>query len=176
MKVEDRKYVSIEYRLSLDSGEVADESDPGAPLGFIMGSGEVITGLQKGLMGMEVGQSAKVVVSPDEGYGQPNPHLIREIPRENFPDDLQIQVGMGFEAKGPHGVVLFKVAEVRDDVILADFNHPMAGQTLHFEVKVADVRDPTEEEWEALSPASGCGCGGETSNCSSDCGSCGCEC
>lgn len=176
MKVEDRKYVSIEYRLLLDSGEVADESDPGQPLGFIMGSREVIPGLQKGLLGLEVGKSARVTVEPEEGYGQPNPHLIREIPRENFPEGMELQPGMGFEANGPHGTVLFKVAEVRDDVVMADFNHPLAGQTLHFEVRVADVRDPTEEEWEALSPASGCGCGGETSGCASDCGTCGCGC
>jgi FKBP-type peptidyl-prolyl cis-trans isomerase SlyD len=174
MKIEERKYVAIEYRLSLDSGEVADQSEPDEPLGFLFGSSHVIPGLQKALAGMEAGQSARVTVVPEEGYGQPDPNLIREIPLTNFPEGLDLQPGMGFEAAGPHGTVLFRVQEVKGDAVTADFNHPLAGETLHFDVRVAEVREPTEEELGELS--ADCDCGEDHEGCASDCGTCGCGC
>ncbi|MFU8857327.1 MAG: FKBP-type peptidyl-prolyl cis-trans isomerase [Deferrisomatales bacterium] len=167
MKVENRRYVTIEYSLSLDSGEVVDRSAAGEPLGFICGTGQVIAGLEKGLVGLEAGETAKVVVEPRDGYGEPNPALMREIPRENFPQDLDLHAGMGFEAKGPHGPVTFRVREVRQDEVLADFNHPLAGERLHFDVKIADVREPRAEELAELLRG---GCD-ETA-----CGSCGGSC
>jgi FKBP-type peptidyl-prolyl cis-trans isomerase SlyD len=165
MKVEDRQYVSIDYTLSLDSGEVVDRSTPGEPLGFLLGSGQIIAGLEKGLKGMEAGQSAKISVEPEEGYGIPNPSLIRDIPRENFPDDLKLEIGMGFEVKGPHGPVSFRVKEVGDEAVVADFNHPLAGQRLHFDVTVSEVREPRAEELASLMAGSSCA--------PEDCGSCG---
>jgi len=164
MKVENRRYVTIEYSLSLDSGEVVDQSTAEEPLGFLFGSGQVIRGLENGLEGMEAGAAAKVTVEACDGYGEPNPALYREIPRENFPADLDIQAGMGFEAKGPHGPVTFRVREVRDDEVVADFNHPLAGERLHFDVKIADVREPRAEELAELLRG---GCDEEA------CGSCG---
>ena len=150
MKVEDQVYVSIDYTLTLDSGEVVDQSKAGDPLGFIFGAGQVIGGLEKGLLGMEVGQAAKITVEPEDGYGQPEPNMLRDIPRENFPGDVALEPGMGFTARGPHGPVSFRVNSVTDDVVVADFNHPLAGQRLHFDVKVAEVREPRAEELAAL--------------------------
>lgn len=168
MKIDDRTYVAIEYTLSLDSGEVVDRSEPGEPLGFICGAGQIIRGLETGIKGMEVGETAKVTVEPGDGYGSHKSELMREIPRENFPEDLQIEPGMGFEAKGPHGPVNFRVVAVNDDVVEADFNHPLAGQRLTFDVKVAEVREPQAEELAELM---------NSGNCSpSDCGSCGVGC
>ncbi len=163
MKVADNLHVSIDYTLSLDSGEVVDRSEPGEPLGFVYGKGQIIPGLEKALQGMEAGQSAKVTVEPEDGYGLPREDLFREIPRENFPPDLELEPGMGFEARGPHGPVVFRVHEVRDDLVVADFNHPLAGERLHFEVKISEVREPRPEE---LAEFFGGDCG------PSDCGGC----
>jgi hypothetical protein len=91
MKIQDNAFVSIEYTLSLDSDEVIDRSDPDKPFGFIFGGSQVIVGLQKGLEGMEQGQSATFTVEPEEGYGQPIQELLREIPREQFPGDMDIE-------------------------------------------------------------------------------------
>ncbi|MBE0617660.1 MAG: peptidylprolyl isomerase [Proteobacteria bacterium] len=164
MKVENRRYVTIEYSLSLDSGEVVDQSSPGEPLGFLFGTGQVIRGLEKGLEGLEAGATAKVTVEARDGYGEPNPALFREIPRENFPEEMELQPGMGFEAKGPHGPVTFRVREVRTEEVVADFNHPLAGERLHFDVKVEGVREPRAEELAQLLRG---GCDEEA------CGSCG---
>ena len=169
MKVDDRLYVSIEYKLTLDSGETADGSSPGEPLGFIVGANQVITGLEKGLRGLEAGQTALITVEPEEGYGKPNPNLYRDIPRENFPESLDIRPGMGFEARGPHGPVTFRVRTVDGEVVGADFNHPMAGERLHFDVKVLEVREPRAEELAALAQAEAC----QPSDCAGCGGSCG---
>lgn len=163
MKIQDRAYVTIAYTLTLDSDEVVDRSPSGEPLGFIFGVGRMIPGLEKALRGMEKGQNSKITVEPEEGYGLPNSDLIREIPRANFPEGLDIQPGMGFEAKGPQGPMTFRVDSVTDKVVVADFNHPLAGRRLHFDVTVDEVREATPEELAALEkcPENGCaGCGG----------------
>ncbi len=165
MCVEPRRYVSINYTLSLDSGEVVDQSEPGAPLGFVVGTGQIISGLEQALMGMEQGQFAKVTVEPEDGYGPLKEELLREIPRENFPEGLELEPGMGFEAKGPHGPVVFRVKSITDDSVTADFNHPLAGQRLHFDVTVEEVREPQAEELAEFMAPSGCS--------PATCGSCG---
>jgi FKBP-type peptidyl-prolyl cis-trans isomerase SlyD len=156
MKIQDRAYVAIEYTLTLDSEEVVDRSEPDRPFGFILGASQVIPGLEKGLEGMEQGQSAKITVEAEEGYGQPRQELFREIPREHFPDDAEIEANMIFEANGPHGPVRFRVESVSDDVVVANLNHPLAGERLHFDLKVTEVREARAEELEALKQNADC--------------------
>ncbi len=156
MKIQDQTYVAIEYTLSLDSDEVVDQSEPGKPFGFIFGAGLVIPGLEKELEGMEQGQSAKLTVEAEEGYGQPRQELFRELPREHFPADADIEPSMIFEADGPHGPLRFRVESVNDDVVVANLNHPLAGERLHFDVKVAEVRKASAEELMAAEAQSGC--------------------
>ncbi|GAB4281688.1 MAG: peptidylprolyl isomerase [Deferrisomatales bacterium] len=168
MKADDQAYVAIEYTLTLDDGEVVDRSEPGDPLGFIFGSGQIIPGLEKGIHGMEAGETARVTVEPEEAYGHPKPELVRGIPRENFPADLEIEPGMGFEARGPHGPVTFRVQAVTDDEVMADFNHPLAGKRLTFDVKIAEVREARAEELAGLMGEGGCS--------PTDCGTCGGSC
>ena len=156
MKIQDQTYVAIEYTLTLDPDEVVDQSEPGKPFGFILGAGLVIPGLEKGLEGMEQGQSAKLTVEAEEGYGKPRQELFRELPREHFPADAEIEPNMIFEAQGPHGPVRFRVESVRDDVVVANLNHPLAGERLHFDLKVAEVREARPEELEALKQNAGC--------------------
>jgi FKBP-type peptidyl-prolyl cis-trans isomerase SlyD len=128
MKAQSGKYVSIDYTLSLDSGDVVERSRAGESLGFVFGSGQVIPGLKKKIEGMEPGQDARVTVKAEEAYGEPQPELFREIPRKNFPDDLEIEPGMGFEARGPRGPISFRVRAVCEETVAADFNHLLAGR------------------------------------------------
>ena len=164
MDIKKDAYVSIEYRLTDEKGEVLDESSPGEPLPFIFGAGMIVPGVEKALLGKTAGFAAKVTVEPEDGYGPANDQLRQEIPRSNFPDELDIQPGMVFQADGPHGPVNFMVAEVTDEAITADFNHPLAGKRLHFDLKVVEVREATQADIDAM------GCGPD------DCGGCGGSC
>ena len=159
MKIEKEKYVSINYELEVD-GEVVDKSEPENPLGFVSGVGQIVPGLDNAIQGKTVGDSVDVKFSAKDGYGEVQKDLLQELPKKNFPDDLELEVGMTFQAQTPHGPISFRVAEIKDDVIIADLNHPLAGKDLHFSVTIKEVRDATEEE---LSSA----CGGH------ECHSCG---
>lgn len=173
MKVQPNKFVSIEYTLTLDSGKVVDRSDPGNPLGFIFNAGQMIAGLEKGLEGMEPGQNCRIDVDPEDGYGYPTSELLREVPRSNFPADLEIEPGMVFKATTPNGLVHVTVKSIQDEVILVDMNHPLAGQRLHFDVKVTEVREPTEDELAEVACSASCGCGcdeADSDNCGGGCG------
>ncbi len=164
MKIQDDAYVAIDYILTLDDGKVVDSSETGEPLPFIMGAGMIVKGLEDALRGKEVGYSERITVESEDGYGEVQPDLLQEMPRDRFPDDMEMNTGMIFEAETPHGPVNFQVSEVKDDVIIADFNHPMAGRRLHFDIKVAEVREATDDDKNAL------GCG---SDCSHGCSGCG---
>ena len=167
MTVQDKAYVELEYSLTLDSGEVVDRSAEGKPLGFIFGANQIIPGLEQKLQGMEAGESAKLVVEPGDGYGERNEDLVQDVPRNYFPEGMDVQPGMIFQATTPSGPAPMKVLEVAEESIKADFNHPMAGERLTFDVKVVEVREATEEELDALkTPHSSGGCGGGCS-CSS---------
>ena len=167
LKIQDKSYVAINYILTLDSGEEIDKSEEGKPLGFIFNTGMMIPGLEKELDGREQGYSTNLVIEPEDGYGMPVEELFRTLPRENFPEDLDMKPGMVFQAQGPHGAMPFKVKEVGDDTVTIDLNHPLCGQRLHFDLDVAEVREATEEELAERAVASGCGegtCSGCTSS------------
>jgi len=151
MKIQDKSHVTFEYTLSLDSGEVVDKSKPSQPLSFVCGSNQIIPGLEKELMGMEEGQAANITVEAEEAYGLASDEFIKEIPKENFPGDVDIQPGMGFETNGPQGPARFRVKSVDDKVVMADFNHPLAGERLHFDVKIKAIRELTDAEGAAMS-------------------------
>jgi FKBP-type peptidyl-prolyl cis-trans isomerase SlyD len=146
MKIQKNAFVALDYTLTLDSGETVDKSEPGQPLGFVFGTGQMIPGLERQIEGMEAGQSAKVSVEPEEAYGPSRPDLYRQIPRANFPQDTDIEPGMIFEAHGPGGSIPMFVREVSDSSVTVDLNHPLAGQTLHFDLKIAEVREATADE------------------------------
>ncbi|PLX46399.1 MAG: peptidylprolyl isomerase [Deltaproteobacteria bacterium] len=169
MKIESKKHVTIHYTLTLESGEQLDSSRGGDPLSFVAGFGQIIPGLENALDGRSTGDKFTVKVSPEDGYGPASDEMCRDLPRENFPADMTLEPGQGFTAQGPHGPVSFTVVEVKDDVVVADFNHPLAGKELNFDVEVMEVRDLTEEEFDILTAqmtaASSCGSG-----CGSDCG------
>jgi FKBP-type peptidyl-prolyl cis-trans isomerase SlyD len=170
MNIVNRVYVEFDYKLTLDSGEEVDRSPDNQPIGFIIGSGQLIPGLEKAMMGMTVGDRSKIRVEPEDAYGQVNPELIGDVPRRHFPSEMEIKPGMMFQSQGPNGMLSAHIKEIKDDnTVVIDLNHPLAGKTLHFDVNIVEVREPTSEELSGLSP--GCGCGSEEET---GCGSCGC--
>lgn len=148
-QVREDMVVGLEYRLRLDDGEVVDHSEGRGPLQFLQGHGQIIPGLEKELYGMDLDEEKEIVVQPEEGYGQRNPNAFQEFPRSAFPGDADIQEGTAVQLLDQQGQqhVAF-VEEVRDDGVVLDLNHPLAGETLHFEVKVVSLREATEEELE----------------------------
>jgi FKBP-type peptidyl-prolyl cis-trans isomerase SlyD len=149
MRIEDGKVVGIDYRLHLGDGEVVDESSPGDPLTYIQGQGQIVPGLEKALEGLAVGDEKQVVVSPGDGYGEHDARGVQEVPRGAFPEGATPEVGQQYYAHGQDGEPIpFLVREVGPGTIKVDFNHPLAGKTLHFDVKVREVRAPTPEELE----------------------------
>ena len=158
MNIEGNVFVSMDYRLFLESGEEVDASPEGKPIGFVTGSGQIIPGLEKALTGMSAGDSTKVTLDSDDGYGPVKEDLFQEIPRSKFPEEAKLEPGEAFQAQGPHGPVMIRVAKVNDnDTVTIDLNHPMAGKRLVFDVTIVEVREPKEEELSKMT--SGCGCG-----------------
>ncbi|MBN2803974.1 MAG: peptidylprolyl isomerase [Deltaproteobacteria bacterium] len=160
MKIQNEAYVEIDYTLTDQTGKVVDKSEPGSPLGFIYGQGQIIPGLEKAIAGMGVDESKNVVVPPSEGYGDVSEEMFQEIPKDNFPSDSTLTAGQEFQANTPHGVMRFVIHEIKDDAIVVDLNHPLAGQDLHFDVKIVTVREATDDE---LNPH--CNGGHECSSC-----------
>jgi FKBP-type peptidyl-prolyl cis-trans isomerase SlyD len=145
MQVAEKKYVAIDYKLTVD-GEVVDESQPGDPLGFVSGVGQIVPGLDNALQGKSAGDKVEVSFSAKDGYGEVQDQLFQELPKENFPDGLALEEGMLFQANTPHGPMTFKIAEIKADSIVADLNHPLAGKDLSFSVKIVEVREATSDE------------------------------
>lgn len=149
MKIGQGSVVALDYKLHLGDGEVIDESEPGDPLLYMHGEGQIVPGLEKELEGLSAGDSRKVVVSPGEGYGEHDPRGVQEVPREAFPTGASIEAGMEFVAQSPDGGHMpVSVKEVKGDKVVIDLNHPLAGKTLHFDVTVKEVREATAEEKE----------------------------
>ncbi|MHB8837049.1 MAG: FKBP-type peptidyl-prolyl cis-trans isomerase [Candidatus Methylomirabilia bacterium] len=158
MKIADNHFVAIDYRLTLESGEEFDRSPEGQPLGFVTGTGSIIPGLESALAGKSAGESFKVTIDPEAGYGPVQKELFQAIPRDRFPSDVEITPGMSFHARGPRGPVALTVVSVDPEHINVDLNHPLAGKRLTFDVTVNEVREPLAHEIPAAA-ASGCGCG-----------------
>jgi FKBP-type peptidyl-prolyl cis-trans isomerase SlyD len=148
LTVADGMVVSLDYTLRLDDGEEIDASTEQEPLEFLQGLGEIIPGLEQALYGMGIGEEKEVVVSPEEGYGDIDPEAFEEVPRNVFPDDLKLEPGMELHMRDADSGEQFEayVSEVRRSSVLLDFNHPLAGETLHFRVKIAMLRPATHEE------------------------------
>ena len=167
MTIEKNRVASIDYTLTGATGEVIDTSSGKSPLEYIHGQGNIIPGLENALEGKKVGESLSVSIPPDQAYGEHNPELIQPVPRSNFGGMQKIEVGMQFQARTPGGVHVVRVVKVDDQSVTVDANHPLAGQTLHFDVKVVSVREAKPEELEhqhvchSDGGCGGCGCGHE---------------
>jgi FKBP-type peptidyl-prolyl cis-trans isomerase SlyD len=145
VEIDAQKVVSIEYTLRDDKDQVIDSSEGKKPLAYLHGGGNIVPGLEKALTGKAAGDTIEVTLTPDEGYGQYDARLIQNVAVRKLPQ-RKAAVGMRFRLDTSDGPRAFTVISVKGDYAKLDGNHPLAGQTLHFKVKVVDVRDPTEEE------------------------------
>lgn len=131
--------VKVEYEGTLDDGTVFDSSEKhGEPLEFEVGAGQVIEDFENALMGMEKGEVKEIKLQPSEAYGEPDPKLIKEIPRDQLPKE--VETGMMLVMSMPNGTQMpLRVVEVTDETVTIDLNHPLAGKALNFKIKVADI-------------------------------------
>jgi FKBP-type peptidyl-prolyl cis-trans isomerase SlyD len=140
--------VLIHYTLKDDEGKVLDSSDGGEPLAYIQGHGNLVPGLEKALEGKKDGDVVAVALPPKEGYGTRNEALVQRVPKRSLQGSGEIRKGMQFRAQTDEGLRVFTVTGIMGDMVSLDGNHPLADQTLHFNVEIVSVRAATAEELE----------------------------
>ncbi|KAA0011252.1 peptidylprolyl isomerase [Billgrantia pellis] len=148
MQIAQNSVVKFHYTLTNDAGEVLDSSDGRQPLTYLHGAGNIIPGLERQLEGRETGDKLNVSVTPEEGYGEVQPQLVQEVPRDAFQGVEAVEPGMQFQAQTQGGPLMVTVTKVEGDTVTVDGNHPLAGQKLNFDVEIADVREASQEELE----------------------------
>jgi len=144
--VENGVVVSMEYTLHVD-GELLDSSEGHGPLQYLAGYGNIVAGLEDAMMGMKVGESKDVVVAPADGYGEFDEEAFLDVPRDQFPKDMELEEDMELTVRDDSGEGRYARIEVLEEkTVRLNFNHPLAGEELHFHVDVVALREPTEEE------------------------------
>ena len=141
--------VKIDYVLRLSDGEEIDRSEEGEPLEYLHGHQNIIPGLERELTGLQAGDTKEVVIEAADAYGERADDSVGTYPRHEFPADLDLQVGTVLEIHEPRSDGRAGMAEVvalGDSQVTLDFNHPLAGESLHFSVKVISLRSATQEE------------------------------
>ena len=146
--VADGLVVSLHYTLRLDDGQIVDSSIGEEPLAYLQGYGQIIPGLEKELVGMALNDEKDLEIPPAEAYGEVDKEAFELVSRDIFPEDLKLEIGLNLslrdlETNEPYEAV---VADVQDEEVLLDFNHPLAGETLYFHVQIAGLRPATSEE------------------------------
>lgn len=147
MPIEANKVVTLNFTLKDDAGNVLDSTDRGGPFSYISGKGMVLPKLEEAVSVMMIGTKKQLKLDAVNGYGNYNEDAIQVVGKENFPSDFTLEVGMEYMASNPEGVQMpFVITEVRDEEVTIDFNHPLAGKNLNFDLELLDVRDATAEE------------------------------
>lgn len=146
MTIASDKVVSIDYVLRNDDGDILDQSAPESPLSYLHGHNNLISGLEAALLGKAAGDRVEASIAPVDAYGEYDANLVEQVPRQMFQGIDTIEPGMQFQAQTPQGVQVVTVREATADTVTVDGNHALAGQTLHFDVTVKDVRDASAEE------------------------------
>ncbi len=132
--------VQVHYKGTFDDGTVFDSSyERGESIGFTVGAGEMIPGFDKAVKGMKIGETKKVTIEPSDAYGEHNPDGVQAVPKESFPEDFQFEKGLVIEGNVEDQPVRGVINEVRDDFVVVDFNHPMAGRSLNFDIELMEV-------------------------------------
>ena len=146
MTIEKNKVVTIEYTLTDEAGELIESSEGQEPLTYVHGVGNIIPGLESSLEGKSPGESVKVSVPPEEAYGQWDEEKVLDVPKEQFSGIDNVKAGMQFSVHSSVGEQIVTVTKVEGDTVTVDANHPLAGKTLTFDVKVVGIREATPEE------------------------------
>lgn len=145
-QIENDVIVNLAFTLTVD-GEVIDEATAEDPFFYLHGHENVITGIENAVNGMKIGDSKSFDVKPEDGYGEPDPDGIMHLPRTEFPEDLPLEVGMELEMRDEDGRIVYAtVGSMTKSMVKLDFNHPLAGKDLHFDVTVLDLQTPSPEE------------------------------
>ena len=145
--VEQNSVVSVMYTGTFpDSGEVFDTNVNQPPLVFLVGHGNIIEGFEQEILGAAVGDVREFTLTPEMAYGHRDEAAVQPIPRSQFPEGMELEVGRVVGAQSDQGPVQFTVVEINDDIVIVDLNHQMAGYTLHFSVEIVEIREATPEE------------------------------
>lgn len=133
--------VSVHYRGTLEDGTEFDNSySRGEPISFTVGAGQMISGFDTAVNGMTAGEKKDVTLNPSDAYGESNPEAVQSFPRTSFPEELKVEVGTPVEARTPEGQpVRAFISGFDGEDVQVDFNHPLAGKTLNFEIELVDV-------------------------------------
>ena len=150
--VASNKMVQMSYKGTLADGSTFSQSDAGKPLEFLVGAGTLIPTLEKAMLGMKVGEKKSITVKAADAYGEYDKAAVREVPRAQFPKDLELKVGERYQVSGQTGPMVVTVSAMTDTMVTIDFNHPLAGKDLTFEVTVVMIRDATKEELAKAAP------------------------
>jgi FKBP-type peptidyl-prolyl cis-trans isomerase SlyD len=146
MQIADRCVATFHYTLTNEAGEVIDSSSGSDPLAYLHGRGGIVPGLERAMTGRAAGDTFKVAVAPEDGYGEHRDDLVQVVPRSAFQGVDDLQPGMQFEARSSEGPMAVTVTAVEGDQVVVDGNHPLAGETLYFEIEVTEVREASVEE------------------------------
>lgn len=145
--IQDNVVVALAYTLKLENGDIVDEADADDPLEYLHGANNIIPGLERALTGMRVGETKQIQVAPADGYGDYDPEDIEIVPRRQFPDDAPLAVGMAVTlADNDDNYIEAVISAMDAENVTLDYNHPLAGKMLFFDVKVLGIREATQEE------------------------------
>ena len=141
-QVKQNDTVKVHYTGKLTDGQVFDSSvKRGEPIEFTMGQGQLIPGFEKGLLDMEVNEKKTINIPKEEAYGEPREELVQEVQKSQLPEEIKPEVGMGLVSKSPDGQEMnLVVKDVKEDTIVVDGNHPLAGKDLVFDLEVVEIK------------------------------------
>ena len=149
MTIADKSVVGIQYTLKNDSGEELDGSSEGEPLVYLHGCGNIIPGLEDALLGKNIDDKLNVTIEPEKAYGEKKEEMMGKVPLSAFEGMGELKEGMRFDAEGADGHrQMVVIEEVGEEEVTINGNHPLAGETLHFDVTVDSIRQATAEELE----------------------------
>jgi FKBP-type peptidyl-prolyl cis-trans isomerase SlyD len=169
MAIEANQIVSIEYEVK-DGDKIVDSNVGGAPLVFMFGKGQIIPGLENGIVNMAIGEKGDILVQPADAYGEYNADATQEVPADQFAG-IDLELGMTLYGQGEDGgTVQVTVKEIGGETITIDFNHPLAGKALMFTVTINNIREATAEEAMTGVPAENKPAEGEGESCGTGCG------
>ena len=146
-QVKENNTVKVNYTGKLADGQVFDSSEGKEPIEFTLGQGQLIPGFEKGLIDMKLNEKKTITVTKEEAYGDVNKDLIQEVKKTELPQDMTPEVGMGLVSKSPDGQEMnLMVVEVKEESIVIDGNHPLAGKELVFDLEVIEIKEATVTE------------------------------
>ncbi len=144
--VKDNIVVTLDYKLIVED-EMMESTEDGEPIKFIQGLGQIISGLENALYGLKIGDQKTVVIQPGDGYGEYDPESLQEAKKEEFSEEIPLDMGTFLDLEDDEGDILSaQIVAAEEDTVTLDFNHPLAGKTLTFEITLTDLRPATKEE------------------------------